>query len=356
MRVLITGIGGFAGSHLAEYCLARSDHQVFGLVRSPANPGHARELLERGVQLIGGDIRSASQVEQAVTAARPDLVFHLAGQAFVPQSFEDPNGTLMDNAGGQLNLIQALLRHAKDAKLLVVGSCLEYGLVRPDENPVDERVPLRPADPYAVSKVTQDMMGYQYFASNDMQIVRVRPFNHTGPRQREDFVSSRFARQIAEVEAKQRTPELEVGNMSAVRDFTDVRDMVRAYYLAITKGVAGEVYNIGSGTGRRVDEVLRTLAAFSDIHFTIREDPSRLRPPDVPSLICNATRFRAQTGWEPQIPFERTMRDLLTYWRGVVGYRAEAQAEWGISEAPMTASETPPLALSEVGIVRPDAA
>jgi GDP-4-dehydro-6-deoxy-D-mannose reductase len=355
MRVLITGIGGFAGSHLAEYCLARSDHQVFGLVRSPGNPGHARDLLERGVQLIGADMRSASQVAQAVTASRPDIVFHLAGQAFVPQSFADPNGTFMDNAGGQLNLILALLRHAKDAKLLVVGSCLEYGLVRPDENPVDERVPLRPADPYAVSKVTQDMMGYQYFASNDMQIIRVRPFNHTGPRQREDFVAGRFARQIAEVEAEQRTPELEVGNMSAVRDFTDVRDMVRAYYLAVTKGVVGEVYNIGSGTGRRVDEVLRTLAAFSAIHFTIREQPSRLRPPDVPSLICNATRFRAQTGWEPLIPFERTMRDLLNYWRGVVGYRAEAQAELGITEAPMTAAETPPLALSEVGIVRPDA-
>ena len=355
MRVLITGIGGFAGSHLAEYCLARSDQEVFGLLRSPASPGHARDLVGR-VRLIGADMRDASQVEQAVAAVRPELVFHLAGQSFVPASFDDPYGTLLDNAGGQLHLIRAILRHAPSARLLVVGSCLEYGMVRPDENPVNEKVPLRPADPYAVSKVTQDLMGYQYFASNGLQVVRVRPFNHTGPRQRDDFVASRFARQIAEIEAKQRTPEIEVGNMSAVRDFTDVRDMARAYFLAATRGVPGEVYNIGSGVGRRVDEVLRTLAAFSSIHFTIREDPERLRPPDVPSLVCDATRFRTQTGWEPQFPFERTMNDLLDYWRGIVGSRQVAEEAWGMTGEPITPEETAPPAPSDLGIVRPDAA
>jgi len=213
-------------------------------------------------------------------------------------------------------------------------------------------VMLRPADPYAVSKVTQDLMGYQYFASNDLQAIRVRPFNHTDPRQRDDFVASRFAKQIAEIEANQRIPELQVGNLSAVRDFTDVRDMARAYFLAATRGVPGEVYNIGSGAGRRVDEVLRTLAAFSQVYFTIREDPTRLRPPDVPSLVCNSAKFRAQTGWEPLIPFERTMNDLLNHWRSEISGVQIENLALGVGENPLSEVITAQPSPTDVGMVR----
>ena len=351
MRILITGVGGFAGSHLADHCLARSETEVFGLVRSASRAGNAPRTSGR-FRLIEADVRNAGAVGRAIEESKPEIVFHLAGQAFVPASFDDPAGTLLDNAVGQLNVIRAILRHVPTARLLVVGSCLEYGLVRPDENPVDEKVMLRPADPYAVSKVTQDLMGYQYFASNDLQAIRVRPFNHTGPRQRDDFVASRFAKQIAEIEANQRIPELQVGNLSAVRDFTDVRDMARAYFLAATRGVPGEVYNIGSGAGRRVDEVLRTLAAFSQVYFTIREDPTRLRPPDVPSLVCNSAKFRAQTGWEPLIPFERTMNDLLNHWRSEISGVQIENLALGVGENPLSEVITAQPSPTDVGMVR----
>ena len=315
MRALITGISGFAGSYLAEYLLARGDAEVAGLVRDPARPGNAAPFGAR-VRLLGGDLRDAASVDRAVAAVRPDVLFHLGGQAFVPRSFEDPEGTLLDNAVGQLHVIQAVLRHCPEARLLAVGSASVYGLVRPDENPVDEGVPLRPLDPYGVSKAAQDLLAFQYGVSHRLQAVRVRPFNHTGPRQSDSFAPSWFARQVAAIEAGAAPAELPVGNLSGVRDFTDVRDVVRAYYLAATRGRPGEVYNIGSGRGRRLSELLDILAGLSRAPFTRREDAARLRPLEVPLLVCDAGRLRALTGWEPEIPLEQTMADLLDYWRG----------------------------------------
>ena len=317
MRALITGITGFAGSFLAEYCLARSGVEVTGLVRDRARLGHAASFAVR-IHLAQADLRDAAAVDRAIAETQPEVVFHLAGQAFVPQAFADPVGTLLDNAVGQLHVIQALLRHAPQARLLSVGSATEYGPVRPEENPISEAVPLRPTDPYAVSKVTQDLQAYQYFVSHRLQAVRVRPFNHIGPRQNEAFVASRFAREIARIEAGLEAPELRVGDLSAVRDFTDVRDMVRAYFLATTQGEPGMVYNIGSGQGRRVEEILAVLAGFSRVHFAVRQDPDLLRPSDVPAMVCDASRLHAKCGWEPQIPLERTLRDLLEYWRARV--------------------------------------
>jgi GDP-4-dehydro-6-deoxy-D-mannose reductase len=248
-------------------------------------------------------------------ASRPDVVFHLAAQASVVASFDDPVGTLMDNAVGQLNVIQAVLGLAPAARLLVVGSAYEYGLVRPEENPIDESVPLRPMDPYAVSKVTQDLFGYQYALSHRLQAVRVRAFNHTGPRQSTEFVASRFAKLIAEIEAGSRDPVLTVGNLAAIRDFTDVRDVVRAYFLAATKGQPGEVYNVGSGTGRTIQEILDGLVGMSRVPIAVQEDPALLRPLDVPALVCNAAKLHQHTGWSPEIELDRTLRDLLDYWR-----------------------------------------
>src|SRR5262245_27739264 len=314
MRALITGISGFAGSYLAEYLLARGDAEVAGLVRDPERPGHAAPFAG-SVRLLPGDLRDAAAVDRAVGAARPDVLFHLGGQAFVPRSFEDPEGTLLDNAVGQLHVIQALLRHRPEARLLVVGSASVYGLVRPEENPVDERVPLRPVDPYGVSKAAQDLLAFQYGVSHRLQAVRVRPFNHTGPRQSDAFAPSWFARQVAAIEAGAAPPELPVGNLAGVRDFTDVRDVVRAYYLAATRGQPGEVYNIGSGRGRRLSEVLEILAGLSRRPFAVQEDAARLRPLEVPLLVCDAGRLRALTGWAPEIELERTLADLLAYWR-----------------------------------------
>jgi len=198
---------------------------------------------------------------------------------------------------------------------LVVGSADEYGMVRPEELPIDEDTPLRPHNPYAVSKVVQDMLGYQYFASHGLHVVRVRPFNHIGPRQSPAFVTAAFAKQIAEAEAGRNPPIVKVGNLEAKRDFTDVRDMVAAYHLALSKGEPGEVYNIGSGIARSIEEVLDILLAESKIELTVQEDPARLRPSEVPMVACDARKFRACTGWEPHIPLEESLRDTLDYWR-----------------------------------------
>lgn len=317
MRVLITGITGFAGSHLAEYCLARTGIEVIGLARDRRRL-HNVSHLDGRIGIVQADMRDAGAVDRALVEAAPEIVFHLAGQPNVPLAFSDPVGTLMDNVVGQLNLIQAMLRHAPHVRLLVVGSGTAYGNVRPQEVPVDENVLLRPSDPYAVSKATQDLMAYQYFLSHQLQAVRVRPFNHTGPRQSVAYVVSRFAQQIAQIEAGQIPPELHVGNLSAVRDFTDVRDIVRAYFLAATQGEPGEVYNIGSGHGRTIDEVLRLLTGFSSVRFDIHEEPSSRRPWDTPIMVCNVGKFHERTGWEANMPLERTLVDTLNYWRAQI--------------------------------------
>ena len=317
MRVLITGVSGFAGSHLADFCLTRSGVEVFGTVRSTDRLGNAAHLAER-CGFLEADMRHSESVETAIRSSRPDVVFHLAAQASVAASFEDPVGTLMDNAVGQLNVIQAVLKLTPAARLLVAGSAYEYGLVRPEENPIAESVPLRPTDPYAVSKVTQDLFGYQYAVSHRLQAVRVRAFNHTGPRQSTEFVASRFAKLIAEIEVGKRDPVLTVGNLTAVRDFTDVRDVVRAYYLAATKGQPGEVYNVGSGSGLTIQVLLDSLIQLSPAAIRVTEDPALLRPLDVPTLICNAGKIHQHTGWSPEIPLPRTLTDLLDYWRSGV--------------------------------------
>ena len=322
MRVLITGISGFAGSFLAEHCLDKSGVEVVGLVRDLSRLGHAAPL-EARCTFFRGDVRDGAAVDAAIQEGQPDVVFNLAGQASVAQAFSDPSGTLMDNAVGQLNVIQSVLKERPQARLLVVGSAYEYGLVRPEENPIDENVPLRPMDPYAVSKVAQDLFGYQYSLSHRLQAVRVRAFNHTGPRQSDDFVASRFARQIAEIEAGTKEPVLTVGNLTAVRDFTDVRDVVQAYFLAATKGQPGEVYNVGSGQGHRIEEILALLIGLSSVKVRVEEDQALLRPLDVPALLCDAGKLRQHTGWEPHIPLERTLSDLLDYWRQRVKNRPE---------------------------------
>ncbi|CAM4388633.1 GDP-mannose 4,6-dehydratase [Paenibacillus alkaliterrae] len=314
MKALITGITGFAGSHLAEYLLSRGDVEVSGSYRLRSRMDHIKHLSNQ-LTLVECELKDSHSVNQLIKENRPDLIFHLAAQSFVPTSWNSPSDTLMNNTVSQVNIFEAVRKYEIDCKIQIACSSEEYGLVYPEETPIKETNPLRPLSPYAVSKVTQDYMGYQYYQSYGLKVVRTRTFNHTGPRRGESFVTSNFAKQIAQIELGIMQPTLYVGNLEAKRDFTDVRDVVKAYWLALEKGDPGDIYNISSGKAFAINEMLQTLLSFSDVKIDIEVDPERLRPSDVEILLGDSSKFHAKTGWAPEIPFEQTMADLLHYWR-----------------------------------------
>lgn len=317
MRVLITGISGFAGSHLADLLLAEQD-PAFELVGVSQHDGENAPSDPR-ISFIAGDLNDPQFTSELLTQVSPDRIYHLAAQAFVPVSWQDPWATLANNIRAQTNVLHAAAQQKSAARILIVGSNEEYGRVSPADLPIDEDTPLRPDSPYGVSKVTQDLMGLQYFLSHRLHVVRVRPFNHIGPRQNERFVASNFAKQVAEIECGKRAPKMRVGNLEAQRDFTDVRDMVRGYVLALERGQAGDVYNIGSGKPRAVLELVETYRRLARVPFDIEYDPERMRPSDTPISYCDAARFKRATDWEPQISFEQTLRDILEDWRARIG-------------------------------------
>lgn len=316
-QAYITGIAGFAGSHLAEHLLAMG-YQVSGS-SLPAGGTQNIDHLAGRIQLHMGDLADAAWVRRTLEETRPDYVFHLAAQAAVPAAWAAPGETLINNLLGQLHLLEAMRGLGIAPRLLIVGSADEYGLVRPDELPIAETNPLRPNNPYAVSKITQDYLGYQYYLSHGLPVVRVRPFNHIGPRQGLGFVVPDLARQIAEAEAGLRPPVLQVGNLTAQRDFSDVRDIVRGYALALEHGEPGEVYNLGSEKAHSIQEVLDRLLALSQVPLRVEQDPARLRPSDVPVIVSDCTKFRARTQWQPTYSLEASLRDVLDYWRRRVG-------------------------------------
>jgi len=316
MRVLITGITGFAGSHLADTCVARGA-EVWGLAHTPAPHPHLAHLGER-VHLSTADITDGPSVDAALADIAPDWIFHLAAQAHVPTAWQDPAATIATNVLGQLNVTLAMQRHVPEARLLVVSSSHIYGMVEEEDLPVDESTPFRPADPYAVSKVGQDMLALQYWQSHGLHIVRVRPFNHIGPRQAPDYVVARFAREIAKMEAGLIPPVLKVGNLSAKRDFTDVRDVANAYWLSLEKGQPGAVYVIGSGTARSIDEMLQIMLGLARLDIEVETDPALFRPGDLPVLQSDPRALQEQTGWHAAIPLEQTLEDTLNYWRDQV--------------------------------------
>lgn len=317
MRTLITGISGFAGSHLAEYLLSLKDHQVSGTIKWRSRLENISHILDR-IQLCECDIRDPVSVRKTIEALKPDYIFHLAAQSYVPFSWRAPVETLSTNIIGEVNIFEAVREMGLDTRIQIAGSSEEYGLVHPNEVPIKESNPLRPLSPYGVSKIAQDMLGFQYFKSYGLKIVRTRAFNHTGPRRGEVFVTSSFARQLVEIEKGKRKPVLHVGNLDAVRDFCDVRDVVRAYFLALVKGEPGEVYNIASGKGVRISELLERLIAIAKVKVKVEQDPTRMRPSDVELLVGSAEKFSAKTGWKPEIPFDKTLLDLVEYWRAKV--------------------------------------
>lgn len=322
MRALITGITGFAGSHLAEYLLAEHPGvEVHGTYRWRSRTENVEHLGDR-IRLAEADLRDYSSVHTVLDQVRPDYIFHLAAQSFVPSSWRAPAETLATNITGQTNLFEAVRSLGLDPTIQIACSSEEYGLVLPHETPIREDNPLRPLSPYAVSKVGQDFLGYQYFQSYGLKVIRTRGFNHTGPRRGDVFVTSNFAKQVASIALGLAKPVIRVGNLEAIRDFTDVRDMVRAYWLAVTLARPGEVYNIATGVGIHIREVLDRLIRLAGIEVTIEVDPARLRPSDVEILIGDASKFRADTGWEPRIPFDQTLVDILDYWRHRLAARA----------------------------------
>jgi len=318
LRALITGITGFAGSHLAEYILANHpDTEVYGIMRWRSRTENIQGIKER-IQLIECDLRDATSVKTLLGRVRPDKIFHLAAQSYVPSSWNAPAESLTTNVLGQLHIFEAIRELAIEPWIQIACSSEEYGLVHEDELPITETNPLRPLSPYAVSKVGQDFLGYQYYKSFGLKVVRTRGFNHDGPRRGEVFVSSNFAKQLIEVEKGKKPAVLHVGNLEARRDFTDVRDIVRAYWLATERCEAGDVYNICSGKAYSIQEVLDRLIELSGVKVKVETDPTRLRPSDVPVLLGDYTKFKDATGWEPEIPYDKTLADMLEYWRETI--------------------------------------
>lgn len=321
MRVLITGINGFVGGHLAEHLLAQGGCEIWGLARSAAP---ALSALQGHVQLVQADLNDRAATRRAVAAVQPTMIVHLAGQAFVPESFRDPAQTLCTNTLGALHLFLALIdEQLLQTRVLVVGTNEEYGQIGSDDLPVTEQTPLRPTSPYGVSKAAQSLLTLQYHLSHGLDLIRVRPFTHIGPRQNERFVTAAFARQIARIEAGLQEPILRVGNLEAQRDFTDVRDIVRAYALLLRHGTAGAVYNLASGQVVTVRAILDLLLAESAVPIAVHPDPALMRPIDIPLIYSDCAPLQRSTGWAPQIPLHQTLRDILHYWRAQVRREAD---------------------------------
>lgn len=312
MRVLLTGIAGFAGSHLAEYLLHATDAEIHGVIhRHDRRIQHLRDQLT----LHRGDLRNSLWVDELIRDVQPETVIHLAAWSDVGGSWLQPWTTYELNIQCQLFLLDALRRHCSPCRIVVVTSNEVYGLVQPDELPIDEETPFRPNSPYGVSKVAQDMMALQYWHSHGLATIRLRSFNHVGPDQADDFVASAFARQVAEIEAGIREPVVRVGNLDTARDFTDVRDVVRAYWLAAEHGSAGAVYNVGTGKAHTIRWILDTLLSMTPTEVRVEIDAARLRPSDVPVSICDNRRLCAATGWTPRISLRQSLEDTLAYWR-----------------------------------------
>lgn len=312
-KVFITGVAGFVGSHLAELLLAQG-YEIYGLLRPRSKTDHIEHIMGK-LHLEDADLMDTHSLYSTITRIKPDYIFHLAAQSFVPTSWVSPSVTLEVNVVGSANLFEAVRMAGIDPVIQIACSSEEYGLVHSNELPIKETNPLRPLSPYAVSKVAMDYLGYQYYQSYKVRIVRTRGFNHTGPRRGDTFAESNFAKQIALIEKGKQEPVVHVGNLEASRDYTDVRDMVRGYLLSVEKCDPGEVYNICTGNAYVIGDMLNMLLGMSKTKITITPDASRMRPSDVPVLLGDNTKFTKQTGWAPEIPFQKTMEDLLEYWR-----------------------------------------
>ena len=317
MNILITGITGFSGSHLAEYLIQLSKkYKIFGTIRGRCRQLGFIDKIKNDLTLLECDLTDYNAVYSTIEDSQPDVIYHLGAQTFVPTSWRAPQETMITNILGTLNLLETVRKSSFSPIIMIAGSSEEYGLVHEDETPIKETNQLRPLSPYAVSKVTQDLLGYQYFKNYGMHLRRTRAFNLIGPRSGGKIVTASFAKQIAKIEKGLHVPILSVGNLEAIRDFNDVRDVVRAYVIATTSLCNdGEVYNIATGWGYSIQEIVDEYQKLSTVPFKLVQDKKRMRPSDVPVLIGDSTKFRNATGWLPEYTFKHSLKDVLEYWR-----------------------------------------
>ncbi len=330
-RAFITGVTGMVGSHLADYLLANTDWEIFGMCRwrSPLdNISHlVSQINQRNrLHLVYADLRDSASVDYAVKFAMPDYVFHLAAQSYPQTSFTAPLDTYETNIQGTARVLEALRQHKKDAIVHVCASSEVFGRVPKEKLPINEECTFHPASPYAISKVGTDLIGRFYAEAYQMMVMTTRMFTHTGPRRGDVFAESTFAKQIAMIEKGLISPVVKVGNLDSLRTFADVRDAVSAYYTLVTHNpIAGEYYNIGGTYTCTIREMLDYLISISTAKnkIKIETDPERLRPIDADLQVPDMTKFEKHTGWKPVITFEQTMQDLLNYWRERVSHSVE---------------------------------
>jgi GDP-4-dehydro-6-deoxy-D-mannose reductase len=313
-KILITGASGFVGSHLIEHLLAQSESDIHGTVYGSENnfTGDQSRIHLHELNLL-----DAQATQTLIEKIKPTQIYHLAALSSPAASLSAPAETLTNNISAQVNLLEATRAYSPKTRILIVGSADEYGMVASasETSAIDEHQSLNPVTPYAVSKIAQDYLGLQYHLTHKLEIIRVRPFNHTGERQVSAFVVPSFAAQIAAIEANRQEPIIKVGNLESIRDFTDVKDMVRAYVLALELGNPGEVYNLGSGKEISIREILNLLLDMSEVEIQVRQDQSKVRIADETRLVCNPRKFIKLTGWQPAIPIHATLERVLHYWR-----------------------------------------
>jgi GDP-4-dehydro-6-deoxy-D-mannose reductase len=312
-RVLLSGIAGFAGSHLAETLLLDSTTSIVG-IHHPAHPlQHVIENSRFAIHYL--DILNPIQLADLVQEALPDVVYHLAGMAHVHESWSNRRATIETNFLGTFHLLEACRSLEKFPKILLIGSGECYGIIPQNEQPISEERPMVPSSPYAVSKIAQEILGAEYANAEKFPVYLSRPFNHTGPRQKETFVCSAFAMQIAMAELGMSEPEIKVGNLTARRDFSDVRDVVAGYISIVKDGRPGEPYNVCSGAAISIQEILDILLSHASKEFRVIVDRERFRPVDMPLLLGNAEKLKTETGWQSKFSIHQTLLDLLNYWR-----------------------------------------
>ncbi|MDL2324561.1 GDP-mannose 4,6-dehydratase [Ruminococcaceae bacterium OttesenSCG-928-A16] len=311
-KALIVGGAGFVGGYLASHLAGAYGCEVF----ATHLPGEPTEGIE--AQFTQLDILDLGAIEALLAHVQPNFIFHLAAQSSVAHSWQNPDITLDVNIKGSTHLLQAVQKSGQAPRILLIGSGDEYGAVRPQDIPVQEDILPRPGNIYAVSKVCQNMLGSVYAKAYGLQTIMVRAFNHIGPRQTPAFVVADFCKQVAEIEAGKREPVLRVGNLTATRNFTDVRDVVAAYALLAQKGQVGETYNVGSGHSVVVRSILQQILELATCPITVEVDPQKLRPIDVPVVEVDIRKIQAATGWQPKIPLQQTLQQTLEYWRGLV--------------------------------------
>lgn len=318
MKTLITGVTGFAGSHLAELLITENKTEVIGIHASDRHLQNVEGIKDK-ILLQKVNLLDAEETNRVIADTKPDVIYHLAASSFAGDSFNKPAEFITNNSSSQINVLEAVKKNnLTNTKIIVISSAHIYGLVTENDLPIDEDTPFRPDNPYSVSKITQDYLAQCYYTAYDMPIVRLRPFNHIGSRLSPNISIARFAKLIAEIEKGQQEPVMRVGNLDAKRDFTDVRDMVKAYIMATEKCKSGEAYNIGTGVSHTIGEILGNLINMASVSIKVETDENLFRPSDIPELRCDASKFKTATGWEPRVPLEKSLQDILDYWRKIV--------------------------------------